>query len=98
MPNSWPEAWHLIQDVSLQNSLERELVREIGPNHILFGRSCTVLAKRNDQDDILIELDNHQVCEIHLTWGGKPEADPRWPSASVFASIDDWLQYRSACR
>ena len=90
-PETWLLPWCGISDESIRFELEKELELELAPGHPLWGSSSrTVLAKRNDQDDVLVAFDNGKIAEVHLTWSRQKERDPRWPRAIVFSSFDEW--------
>jgi hypothetical protein len=65
--------------------LEEELASELGPRHPLKGRDMRAVAVRQDCDDVLfVSVDEPKfVAVVHLTYANRPEADPRWPEASV---------------
>ncbi len=69
-----------------REALARELEKELEPNHILYGLSSKVLAKREDQDDILVSNDLGYFT-IHLTWSGKAEISP-FPKSERFDSLE----------
>jgi hypothetical protein len=51
------------------NWLEAQLKSELSKNHVLQNLEWTVIARRYDQDDILLQIkDESRVAEIHLTW------------------------------
>jgi hypothetical protein len=60
----------------------------------LFGLSVVALARRYDRDDVLFELADGRVAEVHLTWTGKPERDPCWPETTIFGSCALWIEER----
>jgi hypothetical protein len=33
-----------------------------------------------------------KVAEVHLTWRGDIETDPRWPSTQIYGTIDEWRE------
>jgi hypothetical protein len=72
--------------------LVRELEREIGDRHPLWGRRTRALARRIDADDVLFEItgDDTSYAVVHLTWSGKQEIDPRWPRVEFFPSLESW--------
>jgi hypothetical protein len=75
--------------------LEEELEKELSKGHPLADLPIKIVAKRDDQDDVLVTLgggENGRVAEVHLTWSGRAEADPRWPSTVIFESIGEWLR------
>jgi hypothetical protein len=90
MTGQWLAPWWGIDDESIRSELAKELEREVNRGHPLWGSSPrTVLAKRNDQDDILVSFDNGRIAEVHLTWTRKKELHG-WPRTVIFNSLDDW--------
>jgi hypothetical protein len=83
----WPEGWRDVTDEE-ETGLGAQLRRELVPGHVLFGQSFRVIARRDDQDDILLELSGARVAELHLTWAAN--ADAAFPGALVFDDIEDW--------
>lgn len=50
-------------------SLQKELHKELGPQHPLYGAAAVAVARRDDNDDVLFwigELEKYAV--VHLTW------------------------------
>jgi hypothetical protein len=93
MTEELPEPWYRLLDDRQRLRLEEEIGREISSGHPLAGLSLRVLAKRDDSDDVLLTLDeseNGRVAEVHLTWSGKNERDPRWPATTIFKSLGEW--------
>lgn len=70
-----------------QAALEKELERELSGGHILFGLSSSVIAKREDRDDILIQNELGYFV-VHLTWSGKAESD-NYPISDLFATLEE---------
>src|SRR5262245_13690070 len=89
-----PDPWYRIADENLRVALEAELKKELGPAHCLANVPLKIIAKRDDKDDVLAVLDGGRVAQIHMTWSGQPEADPRWPASVIYNSMNDWM---SAC-
>jgi hypothetical protein len=89
MTKQWPEPWQPVADRE-RLLLEQELQRELGDGHRLAGLSLKIVARRDDRDDVLVVIDSGVVAEVHLTWSGRREADPRWPTARIFGSMDEW--------
>jgi hypothetical protein len=72
-----------------------ELYREIGANHALNGKKVSAVARRQDCDDILFLFEGEAGCAVvHLTYRGKIEPDPRWPSTEIFVSLEAWRLQR----
>lgn len=76
----WFEPWDHPLDEDRAQVLEGELRGEIGERHVLWGRSCTVVAARGDRDDVLFLVDGVRLAIVHLTWS--QETDPAWPRTS----------------
>jgi hypothetical protein len=75
---------------------EDEYAVEIGKVHPLYGVPVRAVARRVDCDDVLFELLRH-LCEyavVHLTWSGREESDPRWPSCQIYTDADDLMEQR----
>ena len=72
--------------------LELELVREVGPQHVLFGKKARAIAVWQDCDDVLFTLESvpPSFAVVHLTWIMKTEVDARFPSAELYPTLDDW--------
>jgi hypothetical protein len=85
----WLKPWVAVAN-ELRDALEAELHRELRPGHVLFGKKVTAMAKREDQDDALFALSDGRVAEVHLTWRGKPEMGPSWPTTTMYQSIERW--------
>ena len=77
-------------DPAAAASLEAQLGRELTRRHVLFGRRVAAVARRQDCDDVLFELDgagaSGAFAVVHLTWSGTEERDPRFPATEVFAA------------
>lgn len=94
----WLEPWVAIADLDWDGDKknthvvgwERQLAREVGPSHILFGRVAKLIARRFDTDDALFQLEGSEVAEVHLTWARGQEPDPRWPGAAIFPTLEQW--------
>jgi hypothetical protein len=68
--------------------VERELRCEVGhPDHPLAGVGCRAVARCTMCDDTLFVLPDGRYVVVHLTWSGKPESDPQWPTATT---VDSW--------
>ena len=97
-PMIWLEPWSSITDLDWDaakkldycQAWEGQLRREVGPQHALFGRQVSLIARRFDTDDALFQLSGQHVAEVHLTWRRGMEPDPRWPRAGIFDSLEVW--------
>jgi len=82
----YEEPWSDIREYPEQHkaALEAELKSEIGGDHMLANRALSILAKREDQDDVLV-LGEGGFYIVHLTWSGRTEPAP-YPVTERFAS------------
>jgi len=85
--------WRLITREE-KPALERELAAEIGKGHVLTAYTYSAYARLSSRDDVLFEV--HQVgsgyryAVVHLTWKGRREKDPHWPSTTFYSSFDEF--------
>lgn len=70
-----------------------ELKREVHRAHPLYKLDATVIGQRQDNDDILIELEDGLMAVVHLTWSGKKEYGP-WPATQVYSSRENFIENR----
>ncbi|WP_277560947.1 hypothetical protein [Acinetobacter beijerinckii] len=84
-----PKNWVLIQ-AEKESIFSNELNRELIIGHVLFAKKAVAIARKDGEDDVLFYLEGQddQYAEVHLTWNN--ETNPRWPSTSLFRSLDDW--------
>jgi hypothetical protein len=92
MEIKWHEPWAPIERPEEREALQAELHSELGASHPLFSVSVVALARRYDQDDVLFELPDSRVAEVHLTWSCKPERDPHFPRTTIFSSAAVWAE------
>jgi hypothetical protein len=90
MDITWIEPWVPLQRDHEQMLLQTELNTELDEAHPLFGNPALAIARRYDRDDVLFQLSDGRVAEVHLTWRGARETDPRWPRTVIYASITHW--------
>ena len=59
--------------------------------HILASKILKSVARRQDNDDALFELDNdvYKYAVVHLTWTQKRLADSRYPFTDVYKDWND---------
>ncbi|MGF1725607.1 hypothetical protein [Photobacterium nomapromontoriensis] len=70
-----------------RSAIKSELLKELGKNHDLFGVELTVLAKRENCDDILVASGSSYFI-VHLTWSGRAETTP-YPLTVKLLSLAD---------
>lgn len=69
----------------------RELERELSPGHPLHGVRPIPLGHSCAADDVLFEMGDGRVVQVHLTFSHRAEETP-WPVHSVYSSADEWVQ------
>lgn len=77
-------------DSSPFDLLNDELHREMPVGHVLYGTETSVVAVcTTTHKDFVFTSGNldRPFAIVHLTWS--VEKDPKWPSTSVFASLDE---------
>jgi hypothetical protein len=97
-PGPMIEPWDDIDETTAR-TLEQELRRDLAPAHPLAGINAIAIARRQDRDDVLFELDDNGFAVVHLTWERASETEARWPLATIFrsrAALDAQLQQDSA--
>jgi hypothetical protein len=67
----------------------RELRSELSPGHPLQGSNIIAIAHSLQADDVLFQLDDGRVCQVHLTWKRSAEQPP-WPRHRMFSTLEDW--------
>lgn len=82
----WPEE----KRAEYCRAWESQLQREVGPQHVLFGKDAILIARRFDCDDALFQISDGRVADVHLTWSKGAEPDPLWPNTQVFEGLDGW--------
>ena len=72
----------------------RELNRELSRKHILYGKEMEVIAKRQDNDDILVKITagKSYFAVVHLTWSCKIEKNPTYPLTRIFNDLKEWIE------
>lgn len=89
----WIEPWSPVAD-SAKLRLGDELQREVGDDHVLFGRDAEAVAVRCDCDDVLFVLRQPDaLAVVHLTYAMHPERPP-WPRTEVFVDMADFVNRR----
>ena len=85
-----PEPWYWTEvDLSTQ------LQTEISTNHFLKGKITKTIARRQDNDDVLFEIENGKVVVIHLTWQKFAHKSPEWPTTEIYEDWSDVYENRN---
>ncbi|MGE3303988.1 MAG: hypothetical protein AB7M12_12850 [Hyphomonadaceae bacterium] len=88
MDVDWPAGWLGVSEAE-SAALAVALSRALAPGHILHARRFTPIARREDQEDVLLLMDDGEVAEMHMSWAGAP-ATPEFPGALLFIDLDQW--------
>lgn len=71
---------------------DAELRQEIGPMHVLHGRSFRAVGVTVESDDWLFELDDGTFAQAHLTYTpNPPETAPDFPRTRLFETLAGWM-------
>jgi hypothetical protein len=76
------EPWWMITN-SMAESLTNQLIKELSPSHILYGKKAVAVARRQDNDDVVYwisELDKYAI--VHLTYS--KENSSEFPKTQLF--------------
>jgi hypothetical protein len=88
----WLVPWHPVDDPAVRRSLLAEFQRELPRGHVLTGASLTVIARRQDRDDVLFALSDGRVAIVHLTYSRKRERLPDYPRTWLYETIDRFVE------
>lgn len=85
--------WEDINDYpkETREGLLKELKRELHRHHPLYRQKLTLIGRRQDNDDILVETESKQIAVVHLTWTGGKERRG-FPSTKVYESKKDFWE------
>jgi hypothetical protein len=88
----WLPPWQPIS-IPGQEAYESELKAEICQDHPLYGLHVTAIGRTGNGDDVLFRIHGHrcQLAVVHLTFSGRTEKNPRWPTTTFFTDQDDWI-------
>ncbi len=88
---SYLKPWHADNlDLTIQ------LHREINKKHILYRKTVRSIARRQDNDDVLFEVENadYKFAAVHLTWAQKTLHDPKFPTTKTYKDWQDVYENR----
>ena len=88
---TWLEPWYPLQ--SNEEYFDEELCREISEVHPLYKIKTKAIARREDCDDVLFELENYvnKYAVVHLTWSRKME-NSDFPSTTFYKNFKEWIE------
>ena len=85
--------WELLSDERARH-FERELARELPPDHALHNRRLTAVAITGASDDVLFRIEDGTFVQVHLTFTQTPPERPGWPEFAEFPTLFDWVTER----
>jgi len=88
LSTSFLEPWEQLPP-DRATAFEAEIQSELSPGHPLHGITLSALACSNRADDVLFQLDDDRVVDVHMTWSTKTEPPP-YPSHDIYPSLDAW--------
>ncbi len=90
MEIEWLEPWWPVDEWTdeQRESFEKQLQREVGPTHPLYGVPMRIVARDGSSDNTLFEiLDGAgRYAVVHLTWSPSQEKMP-WPGTEIHDSL-----------
>jgi hypothetical protein len=92
----WIAPWIPVSERG-QGAYDHELRMEVGLNHPLYGVRIRAIARTCHTDDVLFELRDHRIAQyavVHLTFRGRVETDPQWPSVVLYRDLEHWVTQR----
>lgn len=70
--------------------LINELKLEMPDNHLLSTQNFEVIARKTNNDDIVLKLEDERIAVVHLTWKSKKEIDG-YPITRIYKDkVDFW--------
>src|SRR5664279_2934243 len=93
---SWIDPWVPISERG-REAYENELKMELGLDHPLYGVKARAIARTCHTDDILFHLKDHPIAEyavVPLTFRGRLESSPQWPSVILYRDLEHWVTQR----
>ena len=88
----WLPPWEPVEKYA--EVLVAELVKELHPRHVLFGRPAKAIARKNSCDDVLFAIDDaaSPLAMVHLTWSSHASSDELSPWTNLFMNWADWVE------
>ncbi len=92
----WIDPWVSVSDRG-REAYDAELRQEVSLDHPLYGVRAKAVGRTCNTDDILYHLKEHPIAEfavVHLTFRGKPENGPQWPSVTLYRDLEHFVTAR----
>jgi len=78
-----------MEEKSIQ-MLMNELKLELPKDHMLCNENAKLIARKTNNDDIVLELEDKRIAVVHLTWKSKKEIDG-YPITRIYKDkVDFW--------
>ncbi len=72
------------------DDLMNELKLELPEDHLLYGLKTELIARKTNNDEIVLELEDNRIAVVHLTWKSKREKEG-YPITRIYKDeIDFW--------
>jgi len=90
----WLAPWYPVGPGEEADAMRQELLQELARGHPLYGIPVRTVARRSDRDDVLFALEDRsgRVAAVHLTWTRSPPERLPWPGASLYSSMEEWIE------
>lgn len=89
----WLEPWDSL--CTKPDLFEKELYKEVGEFHILYGKKVSAIGRRYDCDDFLFRIydSDFNYAVVHLTYTNckMGKINHNYPTTSVFKNLDSWI-------
>ena len=92
----WIDPWVPVSENG-REAYNNELRMEVGLDHPLYGVRAKAVGRTCHTDDVLFHLKDHRIAElavVHLTFRGKPESGPQWPSVTLYRDLEHFVTQR----
>ena len=92
----WIDPWVPVSERG-RAAYDNELQMEVGLDHPLYGVKIKAVGRTCHTDDVLFQLKDHRIAEyavVHLTFRGKPESGPQWPSVTLYRDLEHFVTQR----
>lgn len=73
-----------------------QLHKEMNKRHLLYGKPVKTLARRQDNDDVLFEVNDadFKYAVVHLTWAQKVPEDSNYPRTKTYKNWQELYETR----
>jgi len=92
----WIDPWIPVSERG-REAYDYELRMEVRLDHPLYGVKARAIARTCHTDDILYQLKDHPIAAfavVHLTFRGRLESSPQWPTVILYRDLEHWVSQR----